>query len=69
MRFAQIRTVVDREIDIAAAAGVMRDNQIGYLTDRDIVVKVMAKDVDRSDGGRRIRSTWPPMHWGTGPMW
>ncbi len=53
---------VDREIDIAAAAGVMRDNHIGYLivtdgrsggatpigviTDRDMVVKVMAKDVD-----------------------
>jgi CBS domain-containing protein len=53
---------VDREIDISAAAGVMRENHIGYLiatdsrsggstpigmiTDRDIVVKVMAKDVD-----------------------
>jgi CBS domain-containing protein len=53
---------VDREIDIAAAAGVMRENHIGYLivtdarsggsapigviTDRDIVVKVLAKDVD-----------------------
>jgi CBS domain-containing protein len=53
---------VDRKIDIAAAASVMRDNHIGYLivtdawsggstpigviTDRDIVVKVMAKDVD-----------------------
>jgi CBS domain-containing protein len=53
---------VDRGIDIAAAAGVMRDNRIGYLivtdassgggapigvlTDRDIVVKVLAKDVD-----------------------
>jgi CBS domain-containing protein len=53
---------VDRGIDIAAAAGVMRENHIGYLivtdarsggsapigviTDRDIVVKVMAKDVD-----------------------
>jgi CBS domain-containing protein len=53
---------VDRGIDIAAAAGVMRDNHIGYLivtvarsagsapigviTDRDIVVKVLAKDVD-----------------------
>ena len=53
---------VDREIDIFAAARVMRENHIGYLivtdsrsggstpigviTDRDIVVKVMAKDVD-----------------------
>jgi CBS domain-containing protein len=51
---------VDRQIDIAAAAAVMRDNHIGYLivtdaggpspvgvlTDRDIVVKVIAKDVD-----------------------
>ena len=53
---------VDREIDIAAVASVMRDNHIGYLvvtdarsggsgpigviTDRDIVVKVLAKDVD-----------------------
>jgi CBS domain-containing protein len=53
---------VDRGIDIAAAAAVMRENHIGYLivtdaqsggsapvgviTDRDIVVKVMAKDVD-----------------------
>ncbi len=53
---------VDRGIDVAAAAGVMRDNHIGYLivtdarsggaapvgvlTDRDIVVKVLAKDVD-----------------------
>jgi CBS domain-containing protein len=53
---------VGRDIDIAAAAGVMRDNRIGYLivtdvrggdgrpigvlTDRDIVVKVLAKDVD-----------------------
>jgi predicted transcriptional regulator len=53
---------VDREIDIAAAASVIRDNHIGYLivtdsrsggsspigviTDRDIVVKVMAMDVD-----------------------
>ena len=53
---------VDREIDIAAAAGVMRENHIGYLivtdarsggstpigviTDRDMVVKVLAKDVD-----------------------
>ena len=53
---------VDREIDIVAAATVMRDNHIGYLivtdasadgssplgvlTDRDIVVKVTAKDVD-----------------------
>jgi CBS domain-containing protein len=53
---------VDRQIDIAAAAAVMRENHIGYLivtdarsggsspvgvlTDRDIVVKVMAKDVD-----------------------
>lgn len=52
---------VDREIDIAAASVVMRDNHIGYLivtdarsggsapigviTDRDIVVKVLAKDV------------------------
>lgn len=54
--------VVDRAIDIAAAAEVMRNNHIGYLivtdaragggtpvgvlTDRDIVVKVMSKDVD-----------------------
>ena len=53
---------VDREIDISAAARVMRENHIGYLivtdsraggsspigviTDRDIVVKVMAKGVD-----------------------
>lgn len=53
---------VDRDIDIAAAASVMRDNHIGYLivtdvksgggtvigvlTDRDVVVKVTAKDVD-----------------------
>jgi CBS domain-containing protein len=53
---------VDRQIDIVAAATVMRDNHIGYLivtdassdgsspigvlTDRDIVVKVTAKDVD-----------------------
>jgi CBS domain-containing protein len=53
---------VDRGIDVAAAAGVMRENHIGYLivtdaksgaaapvgvlTDRDIVVKVLAKDVD-----------------------
>ena len=53
---------VDREIDIPVAARVMRDNHIGYLivtdarsggsapigviTDRDIVVKVVAKDVD-----------------------
>ena len=53
---------VDRDIDISAAAGVMRENHIGYLivtdsrsggsspigviTDRDIVVKVTAKDVD-----------------------
>ena len=53
---------VDRDIDIAAAANVMRENHIGYLivsdaksgggtpigvlTDRDIVVKVTAKDVD-----------------------
>ena len=51
---------VDRGVDIAAAAAVMRENRIGYLivtdpggaapigviTDRDIVVKVVAKDVD-----------------------
>ncbi len=53
---------VDRGIDVAAAAEVMRENNIGYLivtdaksgaaapvgvlTDRDIVVKVLAKDVD-----------------------
>jgi CBS domain-containing protein len=53
---------VDRQIDIAAAAAVMRENHIGYLivtdaaaggsspvgvlTDRDIIVKVLAKDVD-----------------------
>jgi CBS domain-containing protein len=53
---------VDRQIDVAAAAAVIRENHIGYLivtdatsggsspvgvlTDRDIVVQVMAKDVD-----------------------
>jgi CBS domain-containing protein len=53
---------VDRGIDVAAAAAVMRDQHIGYLivtddrsggrapigvlTDRDIVIKVLAKDVD-----------------------
>jgi CBS domain-containing protein len=51
---------VARDIDIARAAMVMRDNGIGYLivtepgdalpigviTDRDIVVKVVARDVD-----------------------
>jgi CBS domain-containing protein len=53
---------VDRDIDIAAAANVMRENHLGYLivtdatsgggspvgviTDRDIVIKVTAKDVD-----------------------
>jgi CBS domain-containing protein len=53
---------VDRGINIPAAAAVMRENGIGYLivtdvasgggspigviTDRDIVVKVIAKDVD-----------------------
>jgi CBS domain-containing protein len=53
---------VDRQVDIAAAAAVMRENHIGYLivtdarsggsapvgvlTDRDIVVKVLARDVD-----------------------
>ena len=53
---------VDRSIDIAAAAAVMRESRIGYLivtdiqsggatpigvlTDRDIVVSVMAKDLD-----------------------
>jgi len=53
---------VDRGIDVAAAAEVMRENHIGYLivtdarsggaapvgvlTDRDIVVKVLAKDVN-----------------------
>ena len=51
---------VARDIDIARAAIVMRDNGIGYLivtepadalpvgviTDRDIVVKVVARDVD-----------------------
>jgi len=53
---------VDQGIDVAAAASVMRENHIGYLivtdaksgaaapvgvlTDRDIVVKVLAKDVD-----------------------
>ena len=57
------RTVtVDVGIDVAAAAQVMRENNIGYLivtdtasggrapvgvmTDRDIVVKVIAKGVD-----------------------
>jgi len=53
---------VDRGIDVAAAATVMRDNHIGYLivtdarsggaapvgvlTDRDIVIKVMARNLD-----------------------
>jgi CBS domain-containing protein len=53
---------VDVGLDIGAAANVMRDNKIGYLivtdkasgggqpigviTDRDIVVKVTARDVD-----------------------
>ena len=53
---------VERDIDITAAAAVMRENHIGYLivtdarsggsapigviTDRDIVVKVTAKEVD-----------------------
>jgi len=53
---------VDRGIDVAAAARVMRDKQVGYLvvtdaaadaqkpvgviTDRDIVIKVMAPNVD-----------------------
>lgn len=53
---------VDRAIDVAAAARVMRDRQVGYLvvtdiasggekpvgvvTDRDIVIKVMAPGVD-----------------------
>jgi predicted transcriptional regulator len=53
---------VDRGIDVAAAARVMRDKQVGYLvvtdpasgsqkpvgvlTDRDIVIKVMATNVD-----------------------
>ena len=53
---------VDRGIDVAAAAGVMRDKEVGYLvvtdaagdgrkpvgvvTDRDIVIKVMARDID-----------------------
>jgi CBS domain-containing protein len=53
---------VDVGIDISAAAAVMRENKLGYLivtdkakggrapvgvlTDRDIVVKVTAKDVD-----------------------
>lgn len=53
---------VDRGIDVAAAARVMRDRQVGYLvvtdaasggqkpvgviTDRDIVIKVMAPNVD-----------------------
>lgn len=52
----------DVAIDVAAAAQVMRENKIGYLivtdkaagdrapvgvvTDRDIVVKIIAKDVD-----------------------
>lgn len=53
---------VDRDISIAVAAAVMRDNNIGYLvvmddrtgsgtpigviSDRDIVIKVTARDVD-----------------------
>lgn len=53
---------VDRAIDVAAAARVMRDRQVGYLvvtdvasgsqkpvgvlTDRDIVIKVMASNID-----------------------
>ncbi len=53
---------VDVGVDVAAAAQVMRENKIGYLlvtdkasgsrapagvvTDRDIVVKVLAKDVN-----------------------
>lgn len=52
---------VDAGVDVAAAARVMRENKIGYLivtdratgrapvgvvTDRDIVVKIIAKDVD-----------------------
>jgi CBS domain-containing protein len=53
---------VDVAIDISAAAAVMRENKLGYLivtdkakggrtpvgvlTDRDIVIKVTAKDVD-----------------------
>ena len=53
---------VDRGIDVAAAAAVMRDKEIGYLvvtdaigggrkpvgvvTDRDIVIKVMARNLD-----------------------
>jgi CBS domain-containing protein len=53
---------VDRSIDIALAAAVMRDNNIGYLvvvddrsggtvpvgviSDRDIVIKVTAQDMD-----------------------
>lgn len=53
---------VDRGINVAAAAGVMRDKEVGYLvvtdaagdgrkpvgvlTDRDIVVKVMARNFD-----------------------
>lgn len=53
---------VDVGIDVSAAAAVMRENKLGYLivtdktkggrapvgvlTDRDIVVKVTAKDVD-----------------------
>lgn len=53
---------VDRSAGIAAAAGIMRDKEVGYLvvtdaasggrrpvgviTDRDIVVKVMARNID-----------------------
>lgn len=55
-------TTVDPDADIATAAAVMRENHVGYLvvtepylglltpigvlTDRDIVIKVIAKGVD-----------------------
>jgi predicted transcriptional regulator len=53
---------VDRSTDVAAAADVMRSKEVGYLvvtdaakgglkpvgvvTDRDLVIKVMARDID-----------------------
>ena len=54
---------VGREVDVAAAARVMRDEHVGYLvvtaeasgrplgvlTDRDIVLKVTARDRDPAD--------------------
>jgi len=53
---------IDRDVHVAAAAGVMREKGVGYLvvtdgahggrkpvgvvTDRDMVIKVMARDLD-----------------------